>query len=90
VRAHKAVVARIDAIDDSAWVDIDYTDRGVAQVAEATLGAHRLIVRRTKITDDPKVLALFPEWRHHASSPTVPATRSSSMPTTARMPSRSW
>jgi hypothetical protein len=66
VRAHKHVVAAIDAIDADAWVDIDYTDRGVAQVAETTLGAHRLIVRRTKVTDDPKVLALFPLWRHHA------------------------
>jgi hypothetical protein len=66
VRAQKHVVAAIDAIDEDAWVDIDYTDRGKAQVAEAELGEHRLIVRRTKVTDDPKVLALFPDWRHHA------------------------
>jgi hypothetical protein len=39
---------------------------GCAQVAETTLGQHRLIVRGTKITDDPTALALFPEWRHHA------------------------
>jgi len=66
VRAHKHVVAAIDAIADQAWVDIDYTDRGKAQVAETELGGYRLIVRRTKVTDDPKVLALFPDWRHHA------------------------
>jgi hypothetical protein len=47
-------------------VDIDYTARGTAQVAETVLGSYRLIVRRTKVTDDPKVLALFPDWRHHA------------------------
>ncbi len=66
VRAHKHVVAAIDAIDDDAWIDIDYTDRGRAQVAETVLSGYRLIVRRTKVTDDPKVLALFPDWRHHA------------------------
>jgi len=66
VRAHKHVVATIDAIAEQAWVDIDYTDRGKAQVAETVLGGYRLIVRRTKVTDDPKVLALFPDWRHHA------------------------
>lgn len=66
VRAHKHVVAAIEAMDEQAWVDIEYTDRGVAQVAETELGGYRLIVRRTKVTDDPKVLALFPDWRHHA------------------------
>jgi hypothetical protein len=66
VRAQKHVVAAIDAIDEAAWVDIDYTDRGRAQVAETVLSGYRLIVRRTKVTDDPKVLALFPDWRHHA------------------------
>ncbi len=66
VRATKAVVAAIEAIPEDAWVDIDYTPRGQAQVAETILGEHRLIVRRTKVTDDPKVLALFPNWRHHA------------------------
>lgn len=66
VRATKAVVARIEAIPQDVWVEIDYTDHGEAQVAETTLGEHRLIVRRTKVTDDPKVLALFPNWRHHA------------------------
>lgn len=66
VRATKAVVAAIEAIPEHAWADIDYTERGEAQVAETKLGKHRLIVRRTKVTDDPKVLALFPHWRHHA------------------------
>jgi hypothetical protein len=66
VRARKHVVAAIEAINEQAWVDIDYTDRGQAQVAETVLGGYRLVVRRTKVTDDPKVLALFPDWRHHA------------------------
>jgi len=66
VRAHKHVVAVIEAIDDDAWVDIAYTDRGRAQVAETVLSGYRLIVRRTKVTDDARALALFPDWRHHA------------------------
>jgi hypothetical protein len=66
VNANKGVAARIEAIDDDAWVDIAYTDRGHAQVAETVLGENRLIVRRTKITDDPDALVLFPTWRHHA------------------------
>ena len=89
VRAQKHVVARIDTIDE-AWVDIDYTDRGATQVAEISLGQPRLIVRRTKITDDPKVLAPPLEWRHHAFITNRVGDRSPSMPTTVRMPSRSW
>jgi hypothetical protein len=64
----------------------DDTDRGAAQVAETTLGQHRLIARRTKITDDPTALALFPEWRHHAIITNAPAARSTSMPTTGGAP----
>jgi hypothetical protein len=49
-----------------AWIDINYTAGGIAQVAETTLGNHRLIVRRTKILNDPRAKRLFPNWRHHA------------------------
>jgi len=47
VRQTTTVAAAIAAIGEHAWVDIDYPDGGVAQVAEATLGSDRLIVRRT-------------------------------------------
>ena len=66
IRQIPQIVARIDKIDESAWIDIDYTVGGIAQVAETVLGGHRLIVRRTKITDDPRAMRLFPDWRHHA------------------------
>jgi hypothetical protein len=66
VRKTAAITAKIDQIDEDAWVDIDYTHRGEAQVAETSLGKQRLIVRRTKVTDDPRIPALFPHWRHHA------------------------
>jgi hypothetical protein len=55
----------IDAIDDEMWVDIAYTAGGSAQVAETTWNGYRLIVRRTRIEDDPKLPALFDSWRHH-------------------------
>ncbi len=64
VGATKAVVAAIDGIDDKAWVDIDYTDGGAAQVAETTLAGRRLIVRRTRLVG--KQAQLWPDWRHHA------------------------
>jgi hypothetical protein len=64
VRATKPVVAAIDGIDDAAWVDIDYTEQGTAQVAETTLSGRRLIVRRTRLTCEQA--QLWPDWRHHA------------------------
>ena len=56
-----------------AWVDIDYTPDGQAQVAECayTTGTgrrrvtRRLVVRRTRLTD-PAQQRLWPDWRHHA------------------------
>lgn len=64
VRATKAVVSAIDAIADDAWVDIDYTDGGAAQVAETKLAGRRLIVRRTRLIG--RQAQLWPDWRHHA------------------------
>jgi hypothetical protein len=60
------ITAAIDGIDDNAWVDIAYTDGGSAQVAEASWDGWRLIVRRTRIEDDPTLPVLFAGWRHHA------------------------
>ncbi|MDE3085744.1 MAG: IS1380 family transposase [Acidobacteriota bacterium] len=70
------VNAAIEAIEESAWVSIDYPEGGEAQVAETIYvtggGATkrkehrvRLVVRRTRLTD-PAQLAMWPNWRHHA------------------------
>jgi hypothetical protein len=69
----QGIAAAIAQIPDDAWVDIDYTVDGQAQVAECayTTGTgrrqvtHRLVVRRTRLTD-PAQLRLWPDWRHHA------------------------
>jgi len=65
VRQTQPVRAAIDAIDEQAWVDIDYTAGGRAQVAATGLGDCRLIVRRTQVLDR-RQQPLFPDWRHHA------------------------
>jgi hypothetical protein len=65
VDQNPAVVRLISEIDEESWIPIGYTEDGIAQVAETIYWGHRLIVRRTKV-NDPKVLALFPDWRHHA------------------------
>jgi hypothetical protein len=64
VRATPQVMTAIEAIPEDAWVDIDYTAGGHAQVAETTLGKRRLIVRRTRLVGAQA--ALWPDWRHHA------------------------
>ena len=71
---HK-VKAAIASIPDDAWVDIDYTLGGFAQVAETSyvgggpLKKHRrivrLVVRRTRLADTAQA-RLFPDWRHHS------------------------
>ena len=49
VRAnHKGPAAAIATIGEDAWVDIDYTADGQAQVAECTYNGRRLVVRRTR------------------------------------------
>ena len=71
-----AVRAAIEAIPDTAWADIDYTDGGRAQVAETdyTTGGGttkrrkrtvRLVVRRTRLAQGAQQ-RLWPHWRHHA------------------------
>ena len=64
VRAFPHVKAAIAAIPKDAWVDIDYTPDGQAQLAETSLDGHRLIVRRTRLVG--RQAMLWPDWRHHA------------------------
>lgn len=76
VSSNPAVERAIAPIDEESWCDIEYPDRSRAQVAETVyvrgggttkrkIETYRLIVRRTRI-EDPEVLELFPDWRHHA------------------------
>ena len=68
-----AVRTAIQAIPNTAWTDIAYTNSGHAQVAETqyTTGRGkqkrtvRLVVRRTRLTDTAQQ-RLWPDWRHHA------------------------
>ena len=57
-----AVVAAIATIAEDAWVDIDYTPDGAAQVAACEYKGRRLIVRRTRLTG--RQAKLWPDWRH--------------------------
>jgi Transposase DDE domain group 1 len=61
----KGIAAAISAINETAWVDIDYTPDGEAQVAECEYQGRRLVVRRTRVTDTTQA-RLWPDWRHHA------------------------
>jgi hypothetical protein len=63
VRMIKTVQAAVEAIPDDAWTKLlDYPDDGEAQIAEATYGGRRLIVRRTRLLG-PQA-ELWPDWRH--------------------------
>lgn len=72
VSQHAAIRAAIMTIPESAWIDIDYTLGGRAQVAETNYSTGtgrrartvRLVVRRTRLTG--RQAQLFPDWRHHA------------------------
>ncbi len=61
----KGISGAIAAIAEDAWVDIDYTADGKAQVAECDYQCRRLIVRRTRLTDTHQA-KLWPDWRHFA------------------------
>ncbi|MGH8997479.1 MAG: IS1380 family transposase [Acidimicrobiales bacterium] len=61
----KAVAQVICDIEETEWIDIDYTPDGQAQVAEARYWGKRMIVRRTRLSD-PRQARLWPEWRHFA------------------------
>jgi hypothetical protein len=65
VRITKPVAEAIEAIDPSAWRPLDdYPDTGEAQIAEATLGDDRLIVRRVRTLDPQQ--QLFATWQYFA------------------------
>lgn len=67
-----SIATAIAGIAEDAWVGIDYTCDGEAQVAECdyTTGSgrrqvtRRLVVRRTRLTDTAQQ-RLWPDWRHH-------------------------
>ena len=73
MRINDKVKDCIEAIDESDWHAITYPDGGVAEVAETTYVSGvsggrrqlRLVVRRSRLSD-PRQLALWPNWRHHA------------------------
>ena len=69
----KGIADAIAEIPETAWVEIDYTPDGQAQVADCayTTGkgrnavTRRLVVRRTRLTGRAQQ-RLWPDWRHHA------------------------
>jgi Transposase DDE domain group 1 len=65
VKQSKTIRALIDQIPETDWVTVEnYPETGEAQIAETTLGAWRLVVRRTRLVGTQA--ELFPDWRHHA------------------------
>ncbi len=64
VPKNAAVTRAIIEIPENAWMAIDYTAGGDAQVAETTYKGERLVVRRTRLVG--RQAQLFPDWRHHA------------------------
>jgi hypothetical protein len=65
VKQSKAVRSLINAIGEEDWIPVaDYPETGEAQIAETELKGFRLIVRRTRLTDQAQA-ALWPDWRHH-------------------------
>jgi hypothetical protein len=61
---NEAVAKAITAIEAAAWTPIEYTDDGVAEVAETTYKGRRLVVRRTRLVGPDQ--KLWPDWRHFA------------------------
>jgi Transposase DDE domain group 1 len=59
-----AVAKVIAAIDDEHWTAIEYTEDGIAEVAETMYKGRRLIVRRTRLIGQQQ--KLWPDWRHFA------------------------
>jgi Transposase DDE domain group 1 len=59
---NKAIAAAIAEIEEDAWVAIDYTEDGIAEVAECTYRKKRLVVRRTRLVGPQQ--KLWPDWRH--------------------------
>jgi hypothetical protein len=59
---NKAIAAAIAEIEEESWVAIDYTEDGIAEVAETTYKQKRLVVRRTRLVGPQQ--KLWPDWRH--------------------------
>ncbi len=67
VPIQRHIAARIAQIPDADWQPVtDYPDTGVCELAETTLGADRLIVRRVHLHAQDDQTELFTYWRHHA------------------------
>jgi hypothetical protein len=65
VKQSATVKDLIAQIPETAWTAIsDYPTGGEAQVAQIQFKAWRLIVRRTRLTDETQA-RLWPDWRHH-------------------------
>ena len=65
VRAgNQAIAGIIATIEESSWIGIDYTDDGIAEVAETAYKGRRLIVRRTRLVGPQAKLS--PDWRYFA------------------------
>jgi len=64
VQMQKSVLSAVSAIDASAWIPIEYTRDGEAEVAECDYKGRRLIVRRTRLVG--RQATLWPQWRHFA------------------------
>jgi hypothetical protein len=61
VRLQPAVRSAIEAIPESAWIDLpDYPKTSIAQIAETSLGGRRLVVRRVRTLD--RQGELLPSW----------------------------
>ena len=60
----KAIASAITGIAEEAWVEIEYPDGGVAEVAECIYKGRRLVVRRTRLVGPQATL--WPNWRHFA------------------------
>jgi hypothetical protein len=74
VKQSPPVKTLIAQIPETAWTAVsDYSPGGEAQVAEIAFKTWRLIVRRTRLTDE-KHAQLWPDWRHHcfATNRTIP------------------
>jgi hypothetical protein len=62
VKMTKPIRDAVSSIEESAWISIDYTRDGEAQVAECEYQERRLIVRRTRLVG--RQAQLWPDWRH--------------------------
>ena len=74
VKQSKTIRALIEQIPETAWSTVtNYPAGGEAQVAEVPFKTWRLIIRRTRLTDETQA-RLWPDWRHHcfATNRTVP------------------